>query len=87
MGDKLLEQIIHNAPNYIFWKDTNLIYRGCNYNFARVAGLDNPKQIIGKRDSDLPWQQTGYLYQAEDQKILSLGQPILNQRSAYGAGG
>jgi two-component system, OmpR family, aerobic respiration control sensor histidine kinase ArcB len=79
MVDKLLEQIIHNAPNYIFWKDTNLIYRGCNYNFARVAGLDNPEQIIGKCDNDLPWQQTGYLYQAEDQEILSSGQSILNK--------
>lgn len=87
MDNNLLAQIIYHAPNYIFWKDANLIYRGCNYNFAQVAGLDNPEQIVGKSDQELPWKQTAYLYQAEDREILASNQAILNKEVPMVLGG
>lgn len=74
-----MEQIIYHAPNYIFWKDTNLVYRGCNHNFAQAAGFSSPEQVIGKNDNNLPWHRTADLYQAEDRQILSTKQVILNK--------
>lgn len=79
-NSKLFKQIILNLPNYIFWKDNNLIYRGCNYNFARAAGFDSPDQVIGKSDEEMRWAQyTGAIYQAEDMEIIKTGKPILGK--------
>jgi signal transduction histidine kinase len=76
----LLDCIVKNAPNYIFWKDMDLIYRGCNYNFAHVVGFQDPEEIVGKKDEEMPWgRYTGSLYQEEDRQILSTGAPILNK--------
>lgn len=50
---QLLQLVIDNIPQLIFWKDCNSIYLGCNQNFARIVGLDAPEQIVGKTDSDL----------------------------------
>ncbi|WP_199248070.1 PAS domain S-box protein [[Phormidium] sp. ETS-05] len=52
----MLQLILDNIPQYIFWKDTNSVYQGCNRNFARIAGVSNPEDIIGKTDYDLPWK-------------------------------
>lgn len=77
---RLLKQIITQIPNYVFWKDTNLIYQGCNYNFARAAGFEYPEQIIGKKDDDMKWgKHTAGIYQAEDREIIQTGKPLLNK--------
>ncbi|WP_050779052.1 GAF domain-containing protein [Lyngbya sp. PCC 8106] len=54
---QLLQLVIDNIPQLIFWKDCNSIYLGCNQNFAQVVGLNTPEQIVGKRDDDLPCVQ------------------------------
>ena len=79
MYDKeLLTQIIFNLPDYVFWKDKELIYQGCNRNFAQYAGYDDPKALIGKTDQEMPWgPYTGSTYQEEDRQVLSTGKPML----------
>lgn len=68
---KNLETIIENTPQYIFWKDVNSIYRGCNKNFALIAGLKNSSEIIGKTDYDLPWAEfAAQIYLNEDKEII-----------------
>ncbi len=52
---EMLEVVINNIPQLIYWKDTNLIYLGCNTNFATINGLVNPHSIIGKTDDNLKW--------------------------------
>ncbi len=52
----LLQLIIDNLPEAVFWKDTNLIYQGCNASFAIDAGVGEPANIIGKSDYDLAWK-------------------------------
>ena len=76
----LLQQIITQIPNYVFWKDTNLVYQGCNFNFARAAGFESPEQVIGKKDDDMKWgKYTGRIYQAEDREIIQTGKPLLGK--------
>lgn len=53
-----LDNILKNIPCYIYWKDLNSIYLGCNEKFAQAAGLKNPSEIIGKTDFDLAWGET-----------------------------
>ncbi len=54
--DKLsmLEDIIAVMPGNVYWMDKNGVYLGCNDNQAKVIGLESRKDIIGKRNIDLP---------------------------------
>lgn len=54
---RLMQMAIDNIPQYIFWKDANLVYQGCNKNFAVVAGVEEPSAIVGKTDYDLAWKK------------------------------
>ncbi len=56
-SQQMLQSVMDNIPQSIFWKDRNSIYLGCNRNFAQAAGLDNPEHIVGKTDYDLPWKK------------------------------
>ena len=77
---ELLKQIILNVPNYVFWKDNNLVYRGANHNFAKNLDFSSADQLIGKTDFDIPSTQAlAHEYQKEDQHILRGGPPILGK--------
>lgn len=55
---EMLQLVLDNIPQFILWKDINSVYLGCNRNFARVAGVGEPKNIVGKTDYDLPWEKS-----------------------------
>jgi len=75
---QLLEDIINNAPVRIFWKDRNLIYQGCNIEFAEDAGYAKPADIIGKDDYQMVWQQMAELYRSDDRSVIESGCSKLN---------
>ncbi|MBD2385122.1 PAS domain-containing sensor histidine kinase [Cylindrospermum sp. FACHB-282] len=54
-SQQLLQQVMDNIPQLIFWKDLKSVYLGCNQNFARVAGVNSPEHLVGLTDYDLPW--------------------------------
>jgi PAS domain S-box-containing protein len=75
----LLHAVIDTIPQYIFWKDRNLVYLGCNRNFARAVGMQHPREVIGKTDYDLPWspdQTAGF--RAADAQVMVANQPQLH---------
>jgi len=75
----ILQNIISNIPYYVFWKDKNSIYLGCNDNFAKLAGVEKIDDIIGKTDYDLPWKkEESDFYRKIDKEVISKGKPILN---------
>ncbi|OLP18547.1 hypothetical protein BST81_09620 [Leptolyngbya sp. 'hensonii'] len=51
---ELLQIILNNIPQQIFWKDQNSVYLGCNKLFAEAVGVGNPAAIVGKTDNELP---------------------------------
>jgi two-component system, sporulation sensor kinase C len=53
----LLENIINNAPLKIFWKDKNGVYVGANKSFIEFMTLQNEKDFMGKKDSELNLQE------------------------------
>lgn len=72
-----LQNIIEIIPYYVFWKNANLEYLGCNNKFANLV-KKSPKEIIGKTDFDLQWgagEAEGY--QLGDRKTMS-GNPTIN---------
>ena len=80
--DIFLKNITRILPQYVFWKDTQSMYLGCNQNYAELVGLHSPEEIIGKTDLDLNWQLGGHtaeLFQQGDRETLT-GYPITNQQ-------
>ncbi len=51
----MLEKVIDHIPQLLYWKDKDLNYIGCNLNYALINDLENPQDIIGKKDDELPW--------------------------------
>ena len=72
-SQQLIESIINAIPVRVFWKDRNLVYLGCNTMFARDAGFDDPKDIIGKDDFQMVWRGQAELYRADDLQVIESG--------------
>ncbi len=74
--NELLQLILDNIPQHVFWKDRHSVYQGCNRNFALAAGLGDPKEIIGKSDQDLAWaDREAAWYRQCDQEVMTSGVP------------
>jgi PAS domain S-box-containing protein len=68
---KFLKLILDNIPDYVFWKDRNSVFLGCNNNIAKAAGLNSPDEIIGKTDFDLGWKkEESDFFVATDRRIM-----------------
>lgn len=53
-----LEAILDLLPDFVFWKNNEGHYLGCNLNFAELVGLPESDRILGKRDEELPWRDS-----------------------------
>ncbi len=74
----LLKTIVDTVPAGIFWKDKDLHYLGCNPNFAKDAGVESPREIIGKVDYDLSWtKEQADHYRNDDRQVIDSGIPKL----------
>ena len=74
-SNQMLESIIDNIPQRIFWKDHESRFLGCNIAFARDAGLAYTEQVIGKFDDDLPWGSAAQAMREQDQEVMATGIP------------
>ena len=78
-SSQMLKLVLDNMPAFVFWKDHNSVYLGCNNLFAANAGFDSPEKIIGLTDLDLPWKHTETgSYRADDRLVMESGIPKLN---------
>ncbi|MDC7232358.1 MAG: PAS domain-containing protein [Spirochaetales bacterium] len=72
-----VQLVMDNIPQFIFWKDTDLNYLGCNSNFARVAGVQQSQGIIGKSDYDLAWEEEqAAAFRSDDRRVIESGKPL-----------
>ncbi len=69
-SQKFLELIIDTVPQAIFWQDRSFRYLGCNRQFAELAGVADPDELLGKTDKDLWWAAQAALFIDEDQPLL-----------------
>lgn len=77
---EIQKSIVDFIPNhYIFWKDKNSVYLGCNQALAHSLGLNSPADIIGKTDYELPTPiEQSDAYRADDQEVMRSGLAKLN---------
>lgn len=72
----MLQLVIDNIPQCIFWKDQHEVYLGCNRNFAHMIGISVPNAIVGKTDISLLQNEhlNTAFFQAINQYIKADGQ-------------
>ena len=79
LNSAILDLFINNISQFVFWKDRNSVYLGCNKNFASYAGYEHPNEIKGKTDYDLPWsKEEADFFIKIDTEVMNSGIPQLN---------
>ncbi|HEU5087976.1 MAG TPA: PAS domain-containing protein [Roseiflexaceae bacterium] len=72
-----LRAVLDRVPYALYWKNSDLVYLGCNRRFAADLGLASPAEIVGKRDADLAWQpEEVAAFETADRAILESGQDV-----------
>ncbi|MBI4804876.1 MAG: EAL domain-containing protein [Desulfovibrio sp.] len=70
-SQRMLNLVMDNIPQSVFWKGTDLCYLGCNKNFAASVGYGDPSGVIGKTDQDLPFKpEEAARFQASDKRVI-----------------
>ena len=74
--EEFLWSVLDNIPQLISWKNTELIFQGCNKAFAKLAKLANTDEIIGKTDFNLHWETKAPELQQRDLKVIRENHPM-----------
>jgi len=78
-AQQMLQLVLDHIPQHVFWKDRASVYLGCNTNFAEVAGVQSPQEIVGKTDYDLAWKrEEADFFRECDQRVMETGTPELH---------
>ncbi len=76
-SQQMLQLVMDNIPQRIFWKDQNLVYQGGNRKFLEDIGLNSMQELIGKTDEDLPWTLEEIQYDRQlDQAAMESDRPL-----------
>lgn len=79
INHKVLELFADNINYYVFWKDRNSVFLGCNQKLADLLGLNDKSDIIGLTDFELPSiKEEAENFRTIDQRIMKSGIPELD---------
>jgi signal transduction histidine kinase len=73
--------ILQSCPGYVYWKNLDSVYIGCNQNNALIAGLKTPEDIIGKTDYELNWGDSKAAAKAirDDKYVIETGDTLVTE--------
>jgi PAS domain S-box-containing protein len=75
----LLQAILDNLPDRVYFKDAQSRFVQCNQAVARRVGMKDAKQVIGKTDFDFYSREKAEEFRRDEQKIMQAGQPLLDK--------
>jgi len=76
---ELLQALMDNFPDTIYFKDTSSRFTRINKAQARVIGIDNPEEATGRSDFDyFPPEHATEAFE-DEQKIMKTGQPLISK--------
>ena len=81
------DAILNNLPGSVYWKDTEGRYLGCNRVVAKMAGFENPSDLVGKTDRDLCWYEFVKDYEAHDLLVMQTDKQVVREESIRLASG
>ncbi len=79
----ILANILENLPLYVYWKDKNSIFRGCNKLLAEFFGFSKPEDLIGKTEFQLTSKENAEKIVQNDQYILLNNKKIIVEETVY----
>jgi PAS domain S-box-containing protein len=77
-SQQMLQLVLDNIPQKVFWKDRKYFYLGCNKSCALEAGLKDASEIIGKNDFELSWKENAEIYRADDKNVMETNTAKIN---------
>lgn len=75
---QMLQLVLDNIPQGVFWKDRESRYMGANRAFAQDAGLKDPTEVLGKDDFGFAWKGMAESYRADDRQVMEGDAPKLH---------
>jgi diguanylate cyclase (GGDEF)-like protein/PAS domain S-box-containing protein len=75
----LLQALMDNIPDTIYFKDTSSRFTRINRAQAKVLGISNPEQAIGKTDLDFQDPDLARGFYEEEQHIVQTGKSLINR--------
>lgn len=85
-SEHLFLSLINTLPQYIFLKSVDFTFLACNESCAKVMGLGNSMEIIGKKDEDFFSPEQVTKYRGDDIQVLEHG-VTLDMEESYIFGG
>jgi PAS domain S-box-containing protein len=77
-SQEMLQLVLDNIPQRVFWKDRGSRYVGCNRLFAKDCGYESPSEIVGKDDFDTACEADAERSRRDDLQVMENGQAKLN---------
>ncbi|MBY0544004.1 MAG: PAS domain-containing protein [Gammaproteobacteria bacterium] len=77
-----LENVIAEMPGNVYWMNRQGIYLGCNDNQAKVIGLQSRKDIVGKRNVDIPGFLIPEALDPINEKVMQTAETIVTEEPA-----
>ncbi len=74
MKHALLENILEQIPHAVYWKGTDGCYQGSNRHYARFFGLESGSEIVGRDDSELPWNDEDCAFHLRGEERIIRGE-------------
>ncbi len=70
---RMMRGVLDALPHGLFWKDADLVIRGCNRVARQAIGLgDDDTKFIGLTDHDMPWnREQAEAFVAEDRDVMA----------------
>jgi len=73
----LLDALLENSPDWIFFKDRESRFIRTNTGHAKMMGCDDPRDVVGKTDFDFFPPEDAQRFYDEEQQIMASGQPVI----------
>jgi diguanylate cyclase (GGDEF)-like protein/PAS domain S-box-containing protein len=83
---RFLSDLMENVPDGIYFKDAELRYLRVNRSLATLVNGIRVKPMVGKRLSELDPSADADATEAEERRILTSGEPMLDVERAYPGG-
>ncbi len=79
---QMLQLVLDNVPQRIFWKDRNSVYLGSNKALAQDCGYSSPEDLVGKTDFETAAAEHAERYRMDDRAVMESGIAKLNYEEA-----
>jgi len=79
MTHKLVETMLENVPDRIYFKDTQSRFLKLSRALAKRMGVKDPQDAIGKTDFDFYQRERAEEFYRDEQRIIQTGEPLINK--------